>query len=372
MHICSVITSFTSGGAETLVSKLASQFVKAGHKVSVIALSDARDVGNSPEFEQGFITQLRAQGVATRSLSLGWRRPLFAGGKAIKDALRAIDPDVIHLHTARAVLMTGLARPTAPVILTHHNSRLSFPARMFTIFDRIVFAYVGISDACTRQTRAYARKPARMILNGADASFRAAAPRSGLGKTVTLLAVGALSEQKDYPTLVAAAERLSDGMLADGRSIRLRIVGGGEMMPELAALVNANDARAHIELLGVRSDVPDLMRSADIFVNSSQYEGLSVAMIEAMMAALPVVATDVPGNCELVHHGRNGLLPAAGDPQAFASQVQDLIRTPGLYGRLSQGALESSEALTMENCAASHLQLYEEATAFKIARKEAA
>src|SRR4029077_866876 len=100
-------------------------------------------------------------------------------------------------------------------------------------------------------------------------------------------------------------------------------------------LVAAEGLESHVQLLGVRTDVPDLLRSADLFVNSSHYEGMSVAMIEGLMAALPVVATDVPGNRELIRDGENGLLVPTSNPEALASGIAKVLLSSSLYERLS-------------------------------------
>ena len=120
---------------------------------------------------------------------------------------------------------------------------------------------------------------------------------------------------------------------------------------------------SHVQLLGVRTDVPDLLRSADLFVNSSHYEGMSVAMIEGLMAALPVVATDVPGNRELIRDGENGLLVPTANPDALASSMAKVLLSTSSYEQLSSGALISSKPYSIEECGRAHLQLYQEALA---------
>ena len=123
MRICSIITSFTSGGAETLVCNLSELFAKAGHGSAVIALSDAVQVGNCPETEQRMMARVRDAGGQALSLSLGYWRDLLAGAWALRRAIREQCPDVIHAHTARAALMLSITPPAAPLVLTHHNSR---------------------------------------------------------------------------------------------------------------------------------------------------------------------------------------------------------------------------------------------------------
>src|SRR3982751_258734 len=127
MHICSIITSFTSGGAETLVCNLSRKFGGGGHKGAVVALCDAATLGNSTEVEDGLIKGLRESGVVVASLQLNRKRSLLKGRRSLAQCLHSQHPDLIHAHTARAALMAGWSGSNRPLILTHHNSRLSFP-----------------------------------------------------------------------------------------------------------------------------------------------------------------------------------------------------------------------------------------------------
>lgn len=372
MHICSIITSFTTGGAETLVGNLSRYFVEAGHQASIVALSNAQVLGNSPEAEIQIMARLRGLGISVGSLGLDSRRSMFKGRRALGRYLQETRPDILHLHTARAVLMAGLSRVSAPLILTHHNSRLSFPRHLYKFFDQFAFAYVGISADCASKTRKYARRPVRLILNGADLSIGAQSARAVPSEPASIIAVGTISDQKDYPTLIAAAKCLLPRFEARHRTFRIDIVGGGEQIGRLQDMVRGEGLDSCVRLLGLRNDVPELLQSADLYVNSSLYEGLSIAMIEGLMSALPVVATDVAGNRELVKHGENGLLVPPADPDALASAIATALLSRGLYAQLSSKAVISSKAFTMERCAEEHLNLYEEAIAANFGRRRAA
>ncbi|EPR18909.1 glycosyl transferase [Sphingobium indicum IP26] len=358
MRICSIITSFTSGGAEMLVCNLAEAFAQAGHQATVLSLSDAAQVGNAPDTEAAMMARVRADGATALSLGLANRNNLPGGALALRRALRAIRPDVIHAHTARALFPLALAMPGVPVVLTHHNSRLSFPPSAFVLFDCIVDGYVAISDQCEAMLRDHARKPIRMILNAASARFQAGRPRDAAGRDPTILAVGTVSAQKDYPTLLRAARPLVEALAAQGRSARIRIAGGG---PEFGRL-QVQAAGEPVELLGACSGVDALMRQADLFVNCSLWEGFPIAMIEAAMSGLPIVATAVAGNREMVLPGVNGRLVPPSDPAALARAVVETLSDDSQYAALSRGALHAARRFSLESCAAAHLDLYRELT----------
>lgn len=358
MRVCAIITSFTSGGAEVLVCNLAEAFAADGHDATVLALSDAAPLGNSPEIEAAMMARIVRAGVTARSLGLRNRKNWIAGAIALRRALRAIRPDVIHAHTARALLLIALARPDAPVVLTHHNSRLPFPPWAFRIFDRIVHTYVAISDQCRTQIGRHARRPIRTILNAASDRFQAAAPRGATARDPVILAVGTISAQKDYPTLIRAARPLAARLADSGRRPRIRIAGTGHARAALEALIDAEKAAPYVELLGSRGDVDVLMRDADVFANSSLWEGFSIAMIEASMSGLPIVATDVAGNCELVSNGVNGRLVPPADPAAMAEAIAAVVAEDDAYIALSNGSLQAAKRFSIAACAKAHLGLY--------------
>jgi glycosyltransferase involved in cell wall biosynthesis len=356
MRICSIITSFTSGGAEMLVCNLAEAFAGAGHEAAVIALSDAAQVGNAPGTEAAMMGRVRRGGAKALSLGLANRNDWLGGALALRRALRTIQPDVIHAHSARALFPIAIAMPRVPVVLTHHNSRLSFPPAAFALFNRIVDSYVAISDQCEALLRGHARKPIRMILNAASTRFQAREPRGAAGRDPMILAVGTVSAQKDYPTLLRAARPLTEALAAQGRTARICIAGGG---PEFDRLrMEALDAP--VELLGARDDVDALMRQADLFVNCSLWEGFPIAMIEAAMSGMPIVATAVAGNREMVMPGVNGVLVPPSDPAALAQAVVETLSDDARYAALSRGALKAARRFSIEGCAAAHLDLYRE------------
>lgn len=360
MRICSIITSFTAGGAEMLVTNLAEAFAARGNDADVVALSNAGQVGNPIEVERVLIDRVRSTGGSACSLALASRNHWWRGAEALRRLWGVHPPDIVHAHTVRALPLIALARPGVPVVLTHHNSRLPFPPSAFRLFDRIVSAYVAISNDCAATLARHARQPVRIILNAAGSGFMAAAPRRAPARDPLVLAVGTVSLQKDYPTLIRAARPLARRLAADGRRVRIRIAGGGPMLDMLRATLAAEDAGDCTELLGARSDVRELMRDADVFANTSLWEGFSIAMIEASMSALPVVATNVAGNREMVSEGSNGLLVPPGDPLAVANALAAVLTDVAGYTALSAGSLHAAGRFSMDACAAEHLGLYGE------------
>jgi len=133
---------------------------------------------------------------------------------------------------------------------------------------------------------------------------------------LNLLAVGRLVHQKDYQVLVAAMRQVAD---ADP-TIRCRIAGEGPERPMIEAAVNRHGLEDHVELLGTRTDVDQLLADADIFVSSSASEGLPVSVLEAMATGLPVICTDV-GDVRVAVPDAAGIVVAPGAPGQLAEAV---------------------------------------------------
>ena len=171
-----------------------------------------------------------------------------------------------------------------------------------------------------------------------------------------VLAVGRLWPQKRYRDLIWAAE-----LLATVREDTvLGIVGDGPQRGELLRHRDAVSTPENVRFLGARSDVLEILPHADLFWIGSDYEGQSNSVIEAMQAGVPVVASDIAGNRDLVIDGETGRLVAVGDRADFARQSNDLLETPGLARQLAEAAQQRiAEEFTVEKMVQSHLELYQ-------------
>lgn len=357
MRICSIVNSLTTGGAEILVSALSAEFARHGDCPLVIALCDAQAVGNSPETEQRMAQEIRAAGSKFLSLGLSARRNPITGARRLKRALREFEPDIVHAHTVRALPMLALARVQAPVLLTHHNTRLPFPPWMLRACDQMTHGYVAIGADVETILSAHARKPIVRIANAASRQFKTGKPRALASVPKTILSVGAISRQKNYPLIIDVAEALKASGRLDPMP-RFRIAGAGLGLPILKAASAERGLAGIVEFLGERSDVPDLMQSSDLYLNVSLYEGMPLTLLEAMASGLPIVATDVPGNRELVEDGANGIKAPLGDAEAIAEVISRILTDANLYSRLSEGSITKSGEFSIERAASRHRELY--------------
>ena len=190
------------------------------------------------------------------------------------------------------------------VICVSDAVRESHVSRMPGLASRFVTIVNGIPDVGAVRPRAEVR---REIGVAADAPMAFTA--------------GSMTPQKAQHVMIEAFARMSPRL----PEARLVIAGDGARRGELERLVAERGVGDRVSLLGARRDVPDLLGAADLFVLSSVREGLPMSLLEAMRASLPSVVTRVGGNPEVVHEGEQGHLVPAGDAEAMAAALHDLL-----------------------------------------------
>jgi glycosyltransferase involved in cell wall biosynthesis len=217
---------------------------------------------------------------------------------------------------------------------------------------------VPVSEDAAEVVRDIERVPARkvcVIHNGIDLTAfpTPAAPRPAKGNRA--IHVARLNPVKDQPTLLHAARLAADAE----PSFRLDLVGDGPARAELEALHRQLNLGGHVRFLGFRDDVRDLLTAADFFVLSSVSEGISLTLLEAMAMGLPVVATDVGGNREVVAEGTTGLLVPAQSPAALAEAMLGLVRDPERARRMgAAGRRRAEEKFDLRRVVREYEELY--------------
>jgi glycosyltransferase involved in cell wall biosynthesis len=326
MRIFLLSTSMGMGGADQQILILARAMRARGHQVRIVALAPLGPMG----------LEARAEGIPTESLEL--RRRLGDVPRLVRLVRMVRDwrPDVLHSHMVHANLLARAVRPVVrmpPLVSTIHSIYDGGWLRMtayrltnglvdrFTIISRLAAErYVGIGAVPARRLQ--------IVPNAVDterfrrlAQARTAVRKElGAGDEFLWLAVGRFEEAKDYPTMIAAYARLA----AARPGSRLLLVGKGSLREEVEKAVQANGLEQRVRFLGVRRDVPELMSAADGYVLSSAWEGMPVVLLEAAAVELPVVATRVGGNAEVVEHGTTGILVPPHDAAALAVGMEGI------------------------------------------------
>lgn len=177
----------------------------------------------------------------------------------------------------------------------------------------------------------------------------------------TVLSSSWFNRQKNSEMLLPILKSLQE--MGKGRQFRFVVIGDGEARNSLEQSLREQVPELDIHFAGVVDNPAEVMRSADCFISTSRWEGLPYAVLEAMAHALPIVATDVTGNRDLVEHKQTGLLFALDRPEQAARALlrllenQDLARAMGHRGRLRVQAEFNLERMTLQNSA-----LYKEAS----------
>lgn len=155
-----------------------------------------------------------------------------------------------------------------------------------------------------------------------------------------LIAVGRLVPLKSFDILIRSVKEVVNQGLDD---LLVLIAGEGEDRIRLEKLIRDLRVERFVKLLGLRHDVIGLMRASDVFIIPSRYEGLSLAMIEAMACGLPIIASDARGLKDYITNEQNGLLFPVDDWKALAERILQLANNRKLRNKLSHGARESFE-----------------------------
>ena len=302
--------------------------------------------------------QMRARGLAVHrvhgSIPRVWQ--------ALARLARTERPDVLHAHMSESAIV---AAPIAwamrlPLIVTHHDGTRFVPdmagwrGRLRRAQFRASVRRAAAHSAITAELRA--KLVGDLGVDGDRAvHIPNASPPPSLGTLdvalderrvrqaqggARLLAVGRLIDIKGFDQLVGAVP----GLRARHPLLTADIVGAGPLADSLRQQIADLGLDDAVRLIGAVPDTRAYLAAADLYVSTSHYEGVSLALIEAMTWRLPIVASDVPGNREVIRDGENGLLYPLGDIAALESAVTRLLGNPAFADRLGAAAAHDAAA----------------------------
>jgi len=320
MKILFVITGLGYGGAETQLINIAINLKERGWDVNVISMIPP----------QTFIKELAAAGISVETLNMSPGVPDPRALMRLVKILRLWQPDVVHSHMVHANLLTRISRIfyRIPVVIsTAHNINEGGRWReiAYRLTDCLTDITTNVSHAAVKRYIQVGAVPKGKIIcipNGIDTeTFK---PNQAVGSRVrnelgikegfVWLAVGRFEAAKDYPNMLRAFKELT-GKRPD---VMLLLAGQGSLLEETMKLSNELGLKDKVRFLGIRRDVPEVMNAADAYVMSSAWEGLPMVLLEASACALPVVVTDVGGNCEIILDEKSGYIVPSQDTSALA------------------------------------------------------
>jgi len=232
--------------------------------------------------------------------------------------------------------------------------------------------YIALSKDLKSYLEKKIRVPERritQIYNGVDCQYfrpalsgRAPLPESGFANDTSFIigTVGRMQAVKDQVNLTKAFILLATLLPEKKHQLRLVIVGDGPLWAQCGRLLDVAGLRHLAWLPGARDDVADLMRGMDLFILPSLAEGISNTILEAMACGLPVIATQVGGNPELVEEGITGNLIPAADPGALAEAMIPYLLIPGLCANRGRaGRIRTESQFSIESMVDSYMRVYD-------------
>ncbi len=327
------VENLARGGLERVVIDLVRAQLDAGEQCQVLCL-----------FERGPLAdELSAMKVPVHACGKHHGADLGVLLRA-RSLLRQARGGVLHTHNAAAHyhgVAASLGLGMEYIINTRHGMGATDPRNrrewLYRRSMRRTDVVVAVCESARSQFEQQGVHPRGQLLsvpNGIRVERFAVATESSRGALVAELAlapgtrligsVGRLNWAKDQASLIRAFKLLH----ATIPETALVLVGEGGLRSELEAEALRQGIAERVRFLGDRSDVERLLRGFSLFALSSVTEGYSVALLEACASALPIVATDVGGNAEIVRHGINGLLVPAADPAALANGMRAVLQDP--------------------------------------------
>jgi glycosyltransferase involved in cell wall biosynthesis len=386
LHVMQVIVNLDIGGAQEVVRTLSEELTESGCPTVVCSFKDGP-----------LRAQIEREGIPVEVLPQRrysilafpfYVREMLAIRRALIDLVEKYQIDVIQTHLLRsldflvATLRFGSQRPL--VFWTVHNFNFALRPEQLPRFRWLAGAkqavhsglyrwmahwvngFIAVSndvEAAILQTIGPVQGRIEIISNGVDTRrYRSVGDRSATrcmlgfkGDEILHTVVGTLKEQKGHRYLIDAVAPL----IVRTPRLHILIVGDGELRGHLEDQVHAAGIEENVHFLGNRSDVPAILCASDAFVLPSLWEGLPMALIEAMASGLPVIATQVSGSQQVVEQDRSGILVQPGEVLPLRQAIEYLLADPEWARQLGKAAQRRiEEAYSARRQAEEHLILY--------------
>ncbi|HEX6315983.1 MAG TPA: glycosyltransferase family 4 protein [Gemmatimonadaceae bacterium] len=353
------------GGVQVHVRELASHLRALGHEVHILAPGRPREHDDGVTIV-GRAIPVRGNGSVAR-IAFG---PQVA--RAAAQALKRIQPDIIHVHEplVPSVSMHAVLNANAPVVATFHSNvgrdrtsslwfQLAVPM-IRPVWNRID-RRLAVSEAarhsvCSRMGDGNLT----IVPNGVDTGRFANAVAAPLPPGRHLLFVGRLEERKGFPVAVQAFAELASRF----PDLRLLVIGDGSERDAVDALEPA--VRDRVDMLGRVDDdrLASYLKAADIYIGPALGgESFGIVLAEAMAAGRPVVASDIDGYRDVVRDGLEALLVRPGDPAALVAGIQELLADRRLAESLGSAGAQRAREFDWDVISARVLEIYREVLA---------
>lgn len=350
MKVLHVITSLRTGGAEHLMVDLIPRLRDLGNEVELLIFDGTRTA---------FFEELEKKGAKIHSLGIGGNvyhpRNIFKLGKFVGKY------DIVHTHNTACQLFAPITKllkcSKVKLVTTEHSANNRRRGKWYLKFlDKWMYArynhIICIADQTYTNLVDYiGQKPNISTIYNGVVIERFLLPINNISnkKDYIITMVSAFREQKDQDTLVKAIKELPD-------NYRLQFAGDGVRRPIVEELVHTLGVADRVEFLGIRTDIPEILKSSDIVVLSSHWEGLSLSSIEGMASGRPFIASDVDGLHDVVKDA--GILFPHGDYKQLAKEIRQLCTNPVHYNVVAQDCQKRAKQFDISIMAEKYNELY--------------
>lgn len=328
MKIVNVISSCSPGGAEILVKDTLIEMSKEKkNKIELWVMSKVEDSNlkynsDTLKFEKQFIEELKKCGIEVKFINKRANKDMIKSWLIIRKLYHMFNPDVIHCHLEVVTfhVLMGLLGLKSKKIQTIHNTVINYPKIQKYLFNNLLDHFVSISSDVTNsmETKGIKTKKITEILNGVNIEKFFVNRLKKNQYERSYIAVGRMVDQKNYKFLIKAFQKyLTRTSLENKSNIKLKIVGNGPDFTSISKLILDEKLEKNIELLGIKSNMADILKDADVYLMGSKWEGFSISLIEAAASGLAIIATDVGSNHLIVNDGINGYLTESENEEDF-------------------------------------------------------
>ena len=380
--IAHLVYRFGIGGLENGVVNLINNMPNDKYRHAIICATD---------YNSDFVKRIKRDDVEIYALN---KKPGndFSAQYRLWKLLRQIRPDIVHTRNF------GTIEYTVPAMLAgvryrvhgeHGRDLLDIDGsnRKYRLLRRFYSVFINHFVAMSQDLQQWLindvgikANKIHQLYNGVDSSRFTKNVDTNLAESIGLTpktqvvgTVGRLQGEKDQQTLIEAFKLLTQNSAMQGQDIRLLLVGDGPEESRLKALVETLSLQANVVFLGARSDIPQVMALFDLFVLPSLGEGISNTILEAMASGLPVIATRVGGNQELVLEGETGRLVPAGESGQMAQAMLDYLLEPEtMLSHAESGRQRVCDVFSLEAMVARYTAFYDSLFKQKITAAEPA
>jgi glycosyltransferase involved in cell wall biosynthesis len=358
MKILNIINNLNTGGAEKLLLESLPIFKEKGVPVDLLLLNYSNSI-----FLEEIKKNKNLKIYYLSSLSIYNPYNIFKIIPFLKKY------NIVHAHLFPSIYWTSIARlisfSTCKLVMTEHSSsnrRRKY--QFFKYIDKFIYGkydrIITISKDVDISTKNHINLPhnkLKLIYNGINISnitnsspcFDPSIIKFLGPNSKVVIQISRFQEPKDQATLINSIALLPS-------HVKLLLVGDGELKYQSELLVNKLQLSNRVKFLGIRIDVPQLLKLADIVVLSTKHEGLSLSSIEGLASGRPFIGSDVPGLSEVVENA--GILFPQGNEKNLACSINRLLSDKQYYDKISKACVERSKLYDIKHMADKYISLY--------------